>query len=169
MSSQYGELRPTSGWDLLASLGHPGKFRWVSRLSSVTARHSTSGRQPNFSALKRGRHLYSAGRPSRWALAHVLAVVIFCYIFNIKMSKNLCYIFVRECNVILASWTGFEPMSLWGNIQFDFESNALTGNIAWAVDMSYSPCPTVTARVFRWVDQFDSLHIPERSRKPSRQ
>jgi len=29
-----------------------------------------SGRQPNFAALNRGRHLYSAGRPSRWALAH---------------------------------------------------------------------------------------------------
>jgi len=26
MSSQYGELRPTSGWDLLASLGHPANF-----------------------------------------------------------------------------------------------------------------------------------------------
>jgi len=27
--------------------------------------------QPNFAALNRGRHLYSAGRPSRWALAHI--------------------------------------------------------------------------------------------------
>jgi len=70
MSSQYGKLRPTSGWDLLASLGHPATFQWVSRLGSVTARHSSSGRQPNFPALSRGRHLYPAGRPSRWALAH---------------------------------------------------------------------------------------------------
>ena len=31
-----------------------------------TARHSRSGRQPNFAALNRGRHLYSEGRPSRW-------------------------------------------------------------------------------------------------------
>jgi len=38
----------------------------------MTARHSGSGRQPNFAALNRGRHLYSAGRPSRWALAHIL-------------------------------------------------------------------------------------------------
>ena len=29
------------------------------------------GRQANFAALKRGRHLYPAGRPSRWALAHI--------------------------------------------------------------------------------------------------
>jgi len=32
---------------------------------------SSSGCQPNFAALNRGRHLYSAGRPSRWALAHI--------------------------------------------------------------------------------------------------
>jgi len=60
-----------NGWDLLASLGHPCKFQRVSRLGSVTARHSNSGRQPNFVALNRGLHLYSAERPSRWALAHI--------------------------------------------------------------------------------------------------
>jgi len=41
-------------------------------IGSVTARHSSSGRQPNFAAFSRGRHLYSAGRPSRWASAHIL-------------------------------------------------------------------------------------------------
>jgi len=40
--------------------------------AAVTARHWSSGRQPNFAALSRGRHLYLAGRPSRWALAHIL-------------------------------------------------------------------------------------------------
>jgi len=71
MSPQYGELRPTIRWDLLASLGHPCKFQRVSRFGSVTARYSSCGRQPNFAALNRGRHLYSAGRPSCWALAHI--------------------------------------------------------------------------------------------------
>jgi len=51
--------------------GAPCKFQRVSRLDSVTARQS-SERQPNFAALNRGRHLCSAGRPSRWALAHIL-------------------------------------------------------------------------------------------------
>ena len=37
---------------------------------------SSSGRQPNFAALNRGRHLCSAGRPSRWALAHILVVLL---------------------------------------------------------------------------------------------
>jgi len=34
---------------------------------------SGSGRQPNFVALNRGHHLCSAGWPSCWALAHILA------------------------------------------------------------------------------------------------
>jgi len=75
MSSQYGELRSTNGWDLLASLGTPANFNGFRVLiGSVTARHSSSGHQPNFAALNRGRRLYSAGRPSRWALAHILVL-----------------------------------------------------------------------------------------------
>jgi len=61
MSPQYGELRPTNGWDRLASLGHPIIFQRVSRLGSVTARHFISGRQPNFAALNRGRHYVRQG------------------------------------------------------------------------------------------------------------
>jgi len=72
MSPQYGELQPTNGWDRFRSLGHPCKFQQVSRLGSVPARHSSSGRQPNFAALNRGRRLYMIGRPARWALAHIL-------------------------------------------------------------------------------------------------
>jgi len=114
-SLQYGELRPTSGWDRFVTLGHASKFQRVSRFGfvtaaaslnrsqpnfawylaiswagtlyihflgllsrdgilpgatftlrpnlalssfgSVTARHSSSGHQPNFAALNRGRHL----------------------------------------------------------------------------------------------------------------
>jgi len=43
MSPQYGELRPTSGWDHFVSLGHHTKFQLVSRLGSVTARHVVVG------------------------------------------------------------------------------------------------------------------------------
>jgi len=74
--AQYGELWPTSGWDRFGSLGHPSKFQQVSRLLSVFSAllygpHS-SGHQPNFAAFNRGCHLYSAGWPSRWTLAHIL-------------------------------------------------------------------------------------------------
>jgi len=56
----------------LAANARPCKFQRVWHLGSVTARHYSSGRKPNFAALNRGCHLYSAGRPSRWALAHIL-------------------------------------------------------------------------------------------------
>jgi len=56
------------------------KFQRVSRLGSVNARHSSRpiGRQPNFAALNRGRRLYLAGRPSRWALAHISSYDYYC-------------------------------------------------------------------------------------------
>jgi len=43
MSPQYGDIRPTSGWDRLTSLGHPCKFQLVSCLGSITARHLVVG------------------------------------------------------------------------------------------------------------------------------
>ena len=61
----------------MASLGHPCKFQRVSSLGGITAWHSGSGRQPNFAALNRGRHLHSAGRQSRWALGHILIFSLF--------------------------------------------------------------------------------------------
>jgi len=46
-----------------------------SPIGSFTARQSSSVCEPIFAALSTGRHLYSAGRPSRWALAHILIMV----------------------------------------------------------------------------------------------
>ena len=74
ISPQYGELWPTNAWHRFTSLGHPRKFQRVSCFGSITARHSSSGCQPNFVVLNRGHHLYSAGRPSRWALAHISSI-----------------------------------------------------------------------------------------------
>jgi len=70
MPSQYDGLRLSNGWDRFINLGHPCKFQRVSHLGNVTARYSSSGRQPNFAALNTGRHLYLVWRPSRWACPH---------------------------------------------------------------------------------------------------
>jgi len=52
--------------------GTPANFNGFRVLDgSVTARHCSSGRQPNFAAFNRGRHLYSAGRPSPRAMAQI--------------------------------------------------------------------------------------------------
>ena len=70
--------------------GTPANFNG---LGSVTARYSSSGRQPNFAALDRGRHLYSAGRPSRWALAHILQGVLYMcdkyIVISVKIRHSL--------------------------------------------------------------------------------
>jgi len=98
MFSQYGELWPTSGWDLLASFRHPYKFQQVSRLGTVTARHSSSRREPNFAALNRGRHLYSAGRPSRWAWPTFLVRLRLLLRFPREVLRRACL-----CVYLLAS------------------------------------------------------------------
>jgi len=93
VSLQYGELRLINGWDQLAGFGHPIILQRVSRLGSVTARQSSSGPQPNFAALNRGRHLCSAGRPSRWALAHILVFFIFLLW---AIATHLCSFYNRR-------------------------------------------------------------------------
>jgi len=52
--------------------GTPANFNGFRVLAALLYGTNSSGRQPNFSALNRGRHLSSAGQPSRWALAHIL-------------------------------------------------------------------------------------------------
>jgi len=83
MSSRYGELWPTNGWDLLASFRHSSKFQRVSHFAFITAATSLTGGQPNFArclAVSWAGGLYlhfsGAGWPSRWALAHILVIII---------------------------------------------------------------------------------------------
>jgi len=118
MSSQYGKLRPISGWDPLASLGHSSKFQQVSHLGSVTAQHSSSGRQPNFAALNRGRHLYSAGRQSHWALAHMLVMVALCnradhYIFALLFLSVYLLLLLSFFPRLISASVGWMSTILW--------------------------------------------------------
>jgi len=82
----------------LASLWHPCKFQQFSRLGSVTALHSSSGRQQNFAALNRERQLYSAGRPTRWALAHISS--FFSFLTYSQPSQTRCVPYFH-------TWCGF--------------------------------------------------------------
>jgi len=74
-----------------------------SYIGSVTAQHSSRGRQPNFVAwcqewnyrtfnIRRRRHLYSAGRPSRWASAHILVECMFSLRCTYTASLRLRHI-----------------------------------------------------------------------------
>jgi len=89
---------PLAAEILLASLGHPCQFQRISCLGSITARHSSIGRQPNFAALNRGRHLYSAGRPSRWTSAHILVSTYFARICEKAM---MCLTLIHSYSYIV--------------------------------------------------------------------
>ena len=54
--------------------GIPANFNGFRVLAALLHALQYSGRQPNFTALNRDRHLHSAGRPSRSALAHILVL-----------------------------------------------------------------------------------------------
>jgi len=59
------------------------------------------GTQSDFAALDRGRYLYSAGRSSRWALAHISSLLSFFLSFFISSSNlsrrrlDVCHICTR--------------------------------------------------------------------------
>jgi len=62
------------------------------------ARHSSIGRQPNSAALNIGRHLYSAGRPSRWALAHIL-VMTCCLKYGPDRFSSATWAYVNTAHI----------------------------------------------------------------------
>jgi len=69
VSLVWGTPRNFNGFRVLAALLHGTLAVGVSQTA----------------ALNRGRHLYSAGRPSRWALAHILV----CKNLRLKCFKRL--------------------------------------------------------------------------------
>jgi len=94
---------------LAAEICWRSKFQRVSHLGSVTARHSSSGRQPNFASFNRGRHLHSAGRPSCWALAHISSFQFFfleiLHVWRTVMSWL--------CDELVMWWVDWQPKFIW--------------------------------------------------------
>jgi len=87
----------TSTHDVALVQIYDAGLKQVSFLGSVTAQHSSSGHQPNFVALNRGHHLYLSGRPSRWALAHILIIITRWGIIKIINFKQIvCYWYLCE-------------------------------------------------------------------------
>jgi len=104
---QYGELRPTSGWDHFGSLGHPSYFQRLPRLGSVTARHVVVGVSQTLRRWTEGATC-SAGRPSRWALAHILVVVFLLLLF--MFMDVLCFVLCDKWRYMLYH---SKPSALW--------------------------------------------------------
>ena len=72
--------------------GTPANFNGF-RVSAALL-HGTGGGQPNFAALNRGRHLYLAGRPSRWELVHILVLYLKTLQINAESYTKLTFILV---------------------------------------------------------------------------
>ena len=64
--------------------GTPANFNWFRVLAALL--------HGSLVALNRGRHLYSAGRPSRWALARILVTfgVVIVHVYNALCTKVVC-------------------------------------------------------------------------------
>ena len=71
--------------------GTPANFNGFCVLAALLhGMHSSSGRQPNFAALNRGRHLCLAGRPSRCALAHIVVIFVLCNTHKVREWVSEC-------------------------------------------------------------------------------
>ena len=84
MSSQYGELRPTSAWGRFGCLGHASEFQRVSHLGSFTARHSSSGRQPNCGVEQRAPPVFGRAAVTLGIGPHSSLFCFFCC-YNAEM------------------------------------------------------------------------------------
>jgi len=89
MDSQYGELRPTNGWDRLTRLGHPCEFQMVSGLGSITARHLVLGVSQTLRRWTEGSTYIRQGdhHVGHWPVWPTFLVLIF-YDFGLKMPSH---------------------------------------------------------------------------------
>jgi len=69
--------------------GTPGNFNGFRVLAALLHGTVEVGVSQT-AALNRGRHLYSAGRPSRWALAHTLVLYTFSRVGR-PVTNCKCY------------------------------------------------------------------------------
>jgi len=95
MSLQYGELRSTSGWDRFVILGHPSKFQRVSRLGSVTARHSPSGRQPNCGVEQRAARVFGRAAITFGIGPHS---TLLCFMLVLNAQRGMLSVRVFVCH-----------------------------------------------------------------------
>jgi len=94
---QYGELGPLVAEIGLVVWGTPANFNGFRILAALLYGTSVLGVSQTLRALNRGRYLYLAGRPSRWALAHILVlymlrlvscIQLHCFFYSLLLNRN---------------------------------------------------------------------------------
>ena len=93
VSLVWGTSANFNGFRVLAALLHGTLVVGVSRTA----------------ALNKGRHLYSAGRPSRWALAHISS---FFFISSILSEYYLLMLMLVTQSVVLAVAVPVKPLKI---------------------------------------------------------
>ena len=123
------------GWDLLASLGHPCKFQQVSHLGSVTARHSASGRHPNFAG--RAPPIWQGGHHvGHWPTFLVVIIVHgsnTCIIYSFHLCMPSCMFSVFCCNTSKLSLV----LCIWYSVVINYKHycwyNIVYATCGWVV------------------------------------
>ena len=104
MSSQYGGLWLTNGWDRLTSLGHPCKFQLVSCLGSVTARHLVMGVSQSLRRWTEGTTYVRQGdhHVGHWPTFLVIIIIILSHQVSqiIGLQQNTT-IHISQSNIII--------------------------------------------------------------------
>jgi len=114
----FGPLTAEIGSGVWCTLQISTSFASWQRYCRPSLRLYSSGRQPNFGALNRWRHLYSAGQPSRWALAHILVYPgLSFFIAKLESYGPLMHVSAMYGNSTIAympAWTFQQTDSLTG-------------------------------------------------------
>jgi len=73
----------------------------------------------------RGRHLYSAGQPSRWPSDHILVYHIHVFRKNTQMFLCCCHSFITWLNTLVSMIDQHLVMSIWQSYGWDCSSAVL--------------------------------------------
>jgi len=103
MSLQYGEIRPTSGEIDSLVWGTPANFNGFRVLAALLHGTLLVGVSQTVS-LNRGRHPYSVGRPSRWALAHISSSFYHTLFTAAHSMGRPLYYFAAVVSIFLSSF-----------------------------------------------------------------
>jgi len=166
--ANFGPLTAEIGWPVWGTLQISTGF--ASWQHYCTA--SSSGHQPNFAALNRGRHLYSARRPSRWVLAHILLhfvsdIAIFVLKRDVKLQlTNYLLHYSWDCFTATTvlyyhlSWS-WKYRGFSSRLDFYFKTKTIVHVLETKTKVSrLHPCHT-DMTVFWNTDAEPSLKIPK--------
>jgi len=115
-SSQYGELGPLAAEIVSLVWGTSGNFNGFRVLAALLHDALVVGVSQT-AALNRGRHLYSAGRTSRWALAHISSWLCTKARGTVRFIGYNLHVAQRSSNVERKEKC--RPTTMWADAQRD--------------------------------------------------